>query len=42
MGRNVVQLKLEGHTLDEIADRVGASKRTVQRLLASVLQSLTT
>jgi RNA polymerase sigma factor (sigma-70 family) len=42
MGRSVVQLKLEGHTLDEIADRVGASKRTVQRLLASVLQSLTT
>jgi len=36
----VVQLKLQGLTLDEIAEQLNLSKRTIQRTLDSVLQSL--
>jgi len=39
-GQQVVQLKLQGLTLDEIAEQLNLSKRTVQRTLDSVLQSL--
>jgi RNA polymerase sigma-70 factor (ECF subfamily) len=40
-GQQVVQLKLQGHTLDEIAERLSLSKSTVRRVLDSLLQSLT-
>jgi len=36
-----VHLKLQGLTLDEIAERMALSKSTVRRILDSVLQSLT-
>jgi RNA polymerase sigma factor (sigma-70 family) len=39
-GRDVVQLKLQGMTLDEIADHMALSKSTVRRILDSLLQSL--
>jgi RNA polymerase sigma-70 factor (ECF subfamily) len=38
--RQVVQLRLEGFTLDEIADRLAISKSTVRRILRSIEQSL--
>jgi RNA polymerase sigma-70 factor (ECF subfamily) len=34
--RAVVELRLQGHTVPEVADRVGASERSVHRLLAGV------
>jgi RNA polymerase sigma factor (sigma-70 family) len=42
LGRRAIQLKLQGLTLDEMAEQMGLSKRSVQRLLDSILQSLTT
>jgi RNA polymerase sigma factor (sigma-70 family) len=40
-GQQVLQLRLQGFTLDEISERTEIGKRTVQRILASALQSLT-
>jgi RNA polymerase sigma factor (sigma-70 family) len=40
-GQQVVQLKLQGLTLDEIAEQLQLSKSTVRRILDSMLQSLT-
>lgn len=40
-GRQVVQLRLQGLTLDEVAQRMAISKSTVRRILDSMLQSLT-
>ena len=41
-GQRIVRLRLQGMTLEEIADEVGLSKMTVRRTLASVLISLST
>jgi RNA polymerase sigma factor (sigma-70 family) len=40
LGHKAIQLKLQGLTLDEMAEQLQVSKSTVQRLLRSVLQSL--
>lgn len=40
-GQHIVQLRLQGLTLEEIAEETGLSKITVRRTLASVLTSLT-
>lgn len=37
--RDIVVLRLEGHSIEAIADRVGRSRRTVLRVLASVTAS---
>jgi RNA polymerase sigma factor (sigma-70 family) len=39
-GERVVELRLQGRTLDQIADELNLSKRTVQRILAAMLESL--
>jgi RNA polymerase sigma factor (sigma-70 family) len=40
-GLEVVKLRLQGYTLDEIAERLAISKRTVQRVLGELFASLT-
>jgi RNA polymerase sigma factor (sigma-70 family) len=40
-GIEVVRLRLQGHTLDEIAECLAISKRTVQRVLGELFASLT-
>ena len=39
--RDILVLKLEGHSVEAIAERVGRSRRTVLRVLASVTASAT-
>jgi RNA polymerase sigma factor (sigma-70 family) len=40
-GLEVVKLRLQGYTLEEIAERLAISKRTVQRVLGELFASLT-
>jgi RNA polymerase sigma factor (sigma-70 family) len=39
-GERVIELRLQGRTLDEIAGELQLGKRTVQRILAALLESL--
>lgn len=39
-GERVIELRLQGRTLDEIAGELHLGKRTVQRILAAMLESL--
>jgi len=39
-GERVIELRLQGLTLDQIADELNLGKRTVQRILAAMLESL--
>jgi RNA polymerase sigma factor (sigma-70 family) len=39
-GERVIELRLQGRTLDQIAGELNLGKRTVQRILAAMLESL--
>ncbi|MCH7871197.1 MAG: helix-turn-helix domain-containing protein [Planctomycetes bacterium] len=38
--RRVLELRLQGHTIEEIADAIGRSQRTARRLLDGVRQDM--